>query len=590
MKTKLDEVVRAQVASYLEEKNIAIAPELLAKIVVERTRDKSHGDFATNLALILAKPLKSNPKSIAQELLAYFNFDDIERVEIAGPGFINFHLTDVALQNVVKEILTRHRYYGTSSLGANKKVNIEFVSSNPTGPLHVGHGRHAAYGATLANLLETVGYKVHREYYINDAGRQMNILAVSVWLRYLALFGEEFVFPTNGYKGDYVIDIAKALKSNVRDSLCRPVSELFANLPADEKDNVIGGDKDAYIDALIKRAKKMLGQESFELVLQFGLKAILDDIKEDLSEFGVTYQQWFSEKSLEHNGDIEKGLNRLEAAGSIYKKLGATWFQATSYGDEKDRVVIRENGQATYFASDIGYHFNKYERGFDIIIDILGADHHGYAPRLNAFLKAAGEDTSKLKVLLVQFAVLYRGKQKASMSTRSGDFVTLRELREEVGNDAARFFYVMRKCDQHLDFDLELAKSKSNENPVYYIQYAYARICSVERQLKHHQMSFDINEGMGHSQELILPHEKQLLRYLTEYPEMIEAAALNYEPHIIVHYLQELATYFHTYYNACKFLVEQETLRKARVCLILAVKIVLANGLKILGVSTPEVM
>ncbi len=585
MKSKIEELIRSSLAQFLISR-----PDInIPKIQVERTRDAKHGDYATNIAMLLAKPLKMNPKEVAANFVqAIQPSKEIDKIEMAGPGFINFYLTDYALQSVVHSVLTMDGIYGHREIGKDKRVIMEFVSANPNGPLHVGHGRHAAYGATVANLLEAVGYKVHREYYINDAGRQMQILTVSIWLRYLELFGEVLTFPSNGYKGDYIIDIAKGLKVAFRDKFFRPTQEIFKDLPKDG-DESGGGDKEIYIDLLIARAKKLLG-EDYVLILQYGLKANLTDIKQDLHEFGVTFQEWFSEKSLQESGDIERGLERLKKSECLYQRDGAIWFQATSFGDEKDRVVIRENGMTTYFASDVAYHLNKYERGFDVILDLFGADHHGYAPRIKAFLKAACEDENKLRVLLVQFAILYRGKQKISMSTRGGDFVTLRELRKEVGNDAARFFYVMRKCDQHLDFDLELAKSRSNENPVYYIQYAYARICSVERQLLHHNLYLDQERGFKQLHLLTKPQEKDLLRMIAQFPEIIEAAALNYEPHILVHYLQDLATYFHTYYNACKFIVEDEDLRNARLCLIAAVKIVIGNSLKIVGVSTPESM
>lgn len=590
MKNKIEQFIKTSLLNAQDALGITAEVELPA-FNVERTRDTNFGDYASNIAMVLAKPLKKNPREIATTLIEQLpENEDIVEVTIAGPGFINFFLAEKALQRVVADVLLTDGAYGQSTIGQNKKVIIEFVSANPTGPLHVGHGRHAAYGASVANLLETVGYRVHREYYVNDAGRQMQILAASIWLRYLEMFGEKIVFPSNGYQGDYVVTIAKDLKVSVRDAYLQSSENVFKDLPQDQLPDGTGGDKELYIDAVIARTKLLIGETSFEDILQFGLKAILDDIREDLGEFGVTYQQWFSEKSLTDKGETQKGLARLEAANCLYQRDGATWFQATSFGDEKDRVVIRENGQMTYFASDVGYHFNKYERGFDVILDLFGADHHGYAPRIKAFLKAAGEDDTKLHVLLVQFAILYRGKEKVSMSTRSGSFVTLRELREEVGNDAARFFYVMRKCDQHLDFDLELAKSRSNENPVYYIQYAHARICSVERQLAHQQLTWDQKQGLAHAHLLVLPQEKNLLRALSQYPEIIEAAANNFEPHLVVHYLQELANYFHTYYNASKFIVDDEPLRDARLALAMAVKIVLANSLKILGVSAPEYM
>jgi arginyl-tRNA synthetase len=589
MKTKIEQLIKSSLDHYRKAGNDHFPEDVLSKIQIERTRDAKYGDYACNIAMVLSKSLKKNPREIATSLINYIPYtEDIKKIEVAGPGFINFHLTEKALQDILSQILDLGERYGQSKQGGNQTVIIEFVSSNPTGPLHVGHGRHAAYGASVANLLATIGYNVHREYYINDAGRQMQILTVSIWLRYLTLFGYSLVFPHNGYQGDYILDMAKMLKTKYQDRFLRPRSSIFAHLH-DEKETEEGERQEDSIDALIIHAKTVL-KEDYALILSEGLTSILADIREDLEQFGVTYEKWFSEKSLEDDNSIMHGLDRLKQAGSLYQREGATWFQATSYGDEKDRVVIRENGQTTYFASDIGYHLNKYERGFDLILDIFGADHHGYIPRIEAFLKAAGEDEKKLKILLVQFVTLYRHKQKIPMSTRGGNFVTLRELRTEVGNDAARFFFVMRKSDQHLDFDLELAKSQSNENPVYYIQYAYARICSVERQLIQQHLTFDSKTGFQNSHLLTSSHEKGLLRILSQFPEIIEAAATHYEPHILVHYLQDLATCFHTYYNAYKFIVAEKELRNARLCLIAAVRIVIGNSLKILGISAPEVM
>jgi arginyl-tRNA synthetase len=588
MKIKLESLVIEAIDNLIDGEGLSLAS--IPAFQVERTRGKNHGDYATNAAMVLSKPLKKNPREIAEKIIALIPVDpQIKQIELAGPGFINFFLADSAFQIVVNEILTTDGVYGHSNIGNHQRVIIEFVSANPTGPLHVGHGRSAAYGATVANLLEAVGYKVHREYYINDAGRQMQILTLSIWLRYLELMGETISFPRNGYKGDYIIDIAKDLKVKYGERLHKPAQQIFHNIPKDE-DETGQGNKEAHIDALTVRAKNLLSDNEFQVIFKQGLKAILQDIRDDLAGFGVTFQEWFPESNLIKNGDIERGLARLDKAGFLYLRNGATWFQATSFGDEKDRVVIRENGQATYFASDVGYHLNKYERGFDIILDIFGADHHGYSPRIKALLQAAGEDEKKLTVLLVQFAILYRGKEKVSMSTRAGTFVTLRELRKEVGTDAARFFYVMRRSDQHLDFDLELAKSRSAENPVYYIQYAHARICSVMRQLAHQNMHWEQQTGLNNLHLLTALHEQNLLRCLSQYPEIIEAAATNFEPHILAHYLQELANNFHAYYNAYKFLVADEQLRNARLCLISATQTVLLNSLKILGVSAPEIM
>lgn len=378
MKAKIASLVRASLHQFLNESDM---PE---KIHIERTRDSKHGDFACNTAMALAKTLKINPQDLGKKIISHLPVTaEIKQVAMAGPGFINFHLTDQALQQIIAEIIKQDGIYGQSSLGAGKKAIVEFVSANPTGPLHVGHGRHAAYGATVANLLEAVGYKVHREYYVNDAGRQMHILAISIWLRYLELLGESITFPRNGYVANYVIDVAKVVKSLHQEKFLRPIHQIFQDLPLDETEDG-QGDKEIYIDALISRTKNLLGND-YEILFNLGLKQILTDIHEDLAEFGITFQEWFSEKSLENNGDVQNGIDQLHQNHCIYVRDGATWFQATSYGDEKDRVVIRDNGQATYFASDVGYHLNKFERGFDLMVDIFGADHHGYAPELNLF-------------------------------------------------------------------------------------------------------------------------------------------------------------------------------------------------------------
>jgi arginyl-tRNA synthetase len=562
--------------------------DLDAKIHVERARDNKHGDFATNLAMTLAKPAKRNPRDIAQLICDALPEDKmVEKVEIAGPGFINFFIKAEAGRAVVAQVLEAGEAFGRSHLGDGRRVQVEFVSANPTGPLHVGHGRGAAYGATVADLLEAVGYDVHREYYVNDAGRQMDILAASVWLRYLELGGAEFTFPSNGYKGDYVQDIAASIRRGHGDALEVGVFEVFDGVPPDEPE---GGDKEAHIDALIQSAKTLLRDDQYRLVFDTGLNYILDDIRDDLEKFGVVYDEWYSERSLTDSGAVEKALIRLRESGYVYEKEGAQWFKSTDFGDEKDRVVVRDNGQTTYFASDIAYHMDKMERGFDRVIDVWGADHHGYVPRVKAALQALGDDPSKLDVLLVQFAVLYRGGEKVQMSTRSGEFITLRQLRKEVGNDAARFFYVMRKAEQHLDFDLDLAKSQSNDNPMYYIQYAHARVASVMRQLSEKGHSYDQETGLAALARLTESHEEAVITRLQRYPETLEAAAVNHEPHQLVHYLRELANDFHTYYNAHQFIVDDVELRNARLALINAVRTVIANGLTLLGVSAPESM
>ena len=564
-----------------------VIPEVPGRIQVERARDPGHGDFATNLALMLAKPAGRRPRELAEALAAALPAaPEVERVEVAGPGFLNFFLAPAAFQAVVREVLEAGRYYGRSELGGGRRIQVEFVSANPTGPLHVGHGRGAAYGATVADLLSAVGYEVHREYYVNDAGRQMDILATSVWLRYLELCGEEVAFPENGYQGDYVWDIAAALHRENGEAMRKPWDEVARGLPPDAP----AGDKEAHIDALIGRTRTLLRDDQYRLVFDVALNYILDDIREDLEQFGIIYDEWFSERALVDSGAVLKAIERLQKAGHTYEKDGAIWFRSSDFGDEKDRVLVRENGQTTYFASDIAYHMNKLERGFERVIDVWGADHHGYVPRVKAALKALGDDPERLDVLLVQFAVLYRGGQKVQMSTRSGEFVTLRQLRKEVGTDAARFFYVMRKCEQHLDFDLDLARRQSNDNPVYYVQYAHARVCSVFRQLEEKGLAHDRDRGLAALDRLTESHEMDLLRELSRFPEVVESAALQHEPHQLAQYLRELATAFHTYYNAHTFIVDDDVLRDARLALIDAARQVLANGLGLLGVSAPERM
>ncbi len=561
------------------------------RIGVENTKDKANGDFATNLAMMLTKQIGQPPRVVAEEIIKRFPATDfIEKIVIAGPGFINFSVKDQAKFEVIKTVIDAGSQYGKSQAGAGKKVVIEFVSANPTGPLHVGHGRGAAYGASVANLLSVAGFDVAREYYVNDAGRQMDILATSVWMRYLELCGQPVVFPSNGYQGDYIFDIASDLIEAHSESLSHPVALVFEGVADDFNAEDDSGDKEIHIDDLIVKAKSLLGVSGYELVFNAALDVILADIKEDLLGFGVEFDEWFSERSLMNSGVIDAAIEKLQQADKIYQKDGALWFRSTDYGDEKDRVVVRDNGLKTYFASDIAYHLNKLERGFEVLIDIWGSDHHGYVPRVKAAMQAMGTDSESLEVILVQFAILYRGGEKLAMSTRSGQFVTLRELREEVGVDAARFFYVQRKSEQHMDFDLDLAKSKSNENPVYYIQYAHARICRVMVQTKEKGFSFDLASGLTKLSLLTLEQEADLALLVSKYPDIVARAALAYEPHQIAYYLKDLAHGLHCYYNATQFIVADEGVRYARLTLILAVKQVLKNGLEIIGVSAPEKM
>jgi len=586
MKKQIQQLV-AQALQHITDAGI-ITPQQIPEPVIERSRDERHGDFACNVALVLAKAARCKPRDLAQQLLEAIPQDAlIDKLEIAGPGFINFYLSSAAYHTLLPQILEQGAGFGRSELGAGRKVQVEFVSANPTGPLHVGHGRGAAYGAVVADLLAAVGFEVHREYYVNDAGRQMDILATSVWLRYLELCDETLTFPSNGYKGDYVWDIAATLHREHGETYLHPADSLFSDIPADEPE---GGDKELHIDALIAAAKQLLGDNHYRFVFELALNTILDDIRDDLALFGVHYEKWFSEQGLTESGAVTRAIERLRSAGYLYQQGGALWFRSTDFGDEKDRVVVRDNGQNTYFASDIAYHMDKLERGFERVIDVWGADHHGYVPRVKAALQALGDDPAKLDVLLVQFANLYRAGEKVQMSTRSGSFVTLRQLRKEVGADAARFFYVMRKCEQHLDFDLDLAKSQSSDNPVYYLQYAHARICSVLLQAAEKGVSVEISSGTDNLQRLQEPQEQALLKSLARYAEVVESAALNEEPHQLTHYLRDLANLFHTYYNAHQFLVEDAPLRDARIKLILATRQVLRNGLGLIGVSAPEKM
>jgi arginyl-tRNA synthetase len=586
LKTLIDSLLRQALAALPEEALPAAVADF--KIEVDLTRDPQHGDFATNIAMQLAKATRQNPRKLATALLAALPaHESIARVEIAGAGFINFFLHPAAYHAELGRILAENASYGHSRLGAGRSVLVEFVSANPTGPLHVAHGRHAAYGATVANLLHAVGYSVSREYYINDAGRQMEILAISTWLRYLAHCGERVDFPANGYVGDYLLPIAEQLFAVEGEALRRSAAQVFRDLPADEPR---GGDKDEHIDALIRRARSLIGDDGFTRVLKFSLDGILADIRADLAEFRVTFDCWFSERTLESSGAIDAAIETLKRSGHAYVKDGALWFRSTAFGDEKDRVMVRENGIKTYFASDLAYVLNKRERGFEHLLYLWGADHHGYIARLRAGLVALGGPADCFEVRLLQVVTLYRGGEKAKMSKRSGDYVTLRDLRSEVGNDAARLFYVMRSNDQHLDFDLELAKARSNDNPVYYIQYAHARFASVVRQLAERGIRHDAARGLQSLGRLTEPQELQLIKRLAAFPPLIEQCALQRAPHTLVHYLRDLANDFHTYYSAHQFIVEEAELRDARLTLGSAAQIVIRNGLQLLGVSAPDTM
>lgn len=579
MRQELDKLLRDGLDALADREGLAELARLDPEL--SRTRDAQHGDFTSNVAMRGAKLLGKPPRALAAALVELLAPSDIVvGVEIAGPGFINFRLAVRAYHDELRRIFAVGADYGRSATGRGRRVLLEYVSANPTGPLHVGHGRGAAYGATLANLLRATGHDVEEEYYVNDAGRQMDILALSVWLRYAERLGHALPFPPNAYQGEYVRDVAATLAGAHGDAL---LGDIAAFAVAEMEDG------EARLDAQIAAAKRTAGEKSFATVFAAALDSVLGDIKNDLEGFGVRHGRWFSEHSLTDDGAVDAALNALEANGVLYERDGATWFRTTDFGDDKDRVVVRENGARTYFASDIAYHYEKCQRGYDLLLNVLGSDHHGYVPRLRASIAALGSSPDRLEAQLVQFVVLYRGQVKAQMSTRSGEYVTLRELREEVGNDAARFFYVSRSNDQHLEFDLELAKSRSNDNPVYYVQYAHARVVSMLARLSE-QAGALADPQDADLAALTEPEETALMTTLSRFPEIVELAAANRAPQQIVQYLRDLAAAFHSYYNAHRVLVDEPRVRDARVALARAVQQIVRNGLALLDVSAPESM
>ncbi|AMM42204.1 arginine--tRNA ligase [Candidatus Desulfofervidus auxilii] len=528
-----------------------IAPPLFS---IEVPKVADYGDFSTNLAFLLSKKTKQSPQEIAKELISHLpSCDWIKKVEIAAPGFINFFLKSSAWQGVIKNIITRPESYGQGK-EREEKIIVEFVSANPTGPLHIGHGRGAAVGDTLANILDYAGYKIKREYYINDVGRQIQILGRSVFLRYLELLGEKIDFPKDHYQGEYIKKLAQEI--------------------LERKGN---------------KYREVAEKEAIPLFATFAKERIMEDIKKDLNNFGVRFDYWFSEKDLIKNGDVANLIKWLKETGLAYEKDGALWFASSRFKDEKDRVLVRANGATTYFASDLAYHKNKFERGFHILIDLWGADHHGYVPRLKAGIQALGYDMEKLKILLVQLVHLKRGGKPLAMSTRAGEFVTLKEVLEEVGKDAARFIFLTRSCDSHLDFDLEVAKSQNMENPVFYVQYAHARVCSLEKIAKERGIEFPPFNAVDLT-PLQSEEEIGLMKLLARFPDLIEDIARTLEPHRLSYYLTELAGEFHRYYNKYRILDAPEDICAARFALAQAVKIVIAKGLSLLGVSAPKQM
>ena len=529
--------------------------ETVSSIEIEVPRQESMGDLSTPVAMSLTKSLKKPPRKIAEDMInAIEDKAFFEKIEIAGPGFVNFTFSKEYLYSGLKDLLKLQRDFLRCNIGQGKRVQIEFVSANPTGPLHLGHGKGAATGAALSNLLRAAGYEVVREYYINDAGKQVKLLGLSVFARYQQLHDVEYPFPEDGYKGAYIEDIAREI---------------------------------------MKEKRKKYIQAGFEDVsdffIDYSYKKILSGIKDDLKSFGVDFDIWQSERELFDSGEVEKAIDDLRGKGHIYEKDGAVWFRATAFGDEKDRVIIKQDGEYTYFASDIAYHKKKIDQGYDEIIDIWGADHHGYIPRVQAVIEALGYPKEKLKVILVQMVNLLRGGKPVQMSKRAGEFITLKDVIDEVGADTTKFIFLTRRPDSHLDFDLEVAKTQSSENPVFYVQYANARINSIYK----HAREKGIDTGMFSDADLSLltaPEELRVVKKLLLYPMIFEGAAKAHEPHRITFYLQELSGMFHPYYNKCRIVVDDDALTAARLALCEAVRIVLKEGLQVLGISAPEKM
>ena len=576
--------IKKTLSEILEDLYSQVEPEIKnLKISIQDNKEKEHGDLATNIAMVLAKPLKKNPKEIAEEIKQNFVLDEkIIKIEVAGPGFLNFFLSQDSHGEILEQIQKENKDFGKSG-SKQSKVLIEYVSSNPTGPLHVGHGRGAVFGSVLSSLLEEAGFEVDQEYYVNDFGRQMNILATSAWIRYCQLFSSEIKMMQQGYLGDYLLPVAKKLKDEKSDSLFKIDESLIEKLNSEDQD-------DEFTDQLVESLRIIL-KEEFQYIREFALSEILHLIKADLEQCGVHHNAWFSESSLYGNdgstdSKVDVSIEELKSRGFIYEEGGAIWFKSSSLGDDKDRVLKRGNGEYTYFASDVAYHLDKYDRGYDRVINVWGSDHHGYLPRVRAAMDACDRDINKLEVIFIQFANLVKAGKKVSMSTRSGDFITLNELMNEVTTEAARFFYINRKADQHLEFDLDLAKEQSKDNPLYYIQYAHARICSVLRKAENEFEDFDSVELtlLGSEKEI------EILKLLRQYPQLIERSAKAGEPHLLCYFLRDLSGVFHSYYNSEKFLIEDKELMTSRLFLLKGVKQVIANGLRVLGIKAPEEM
>jgi arginyl-tRNA synthetase len=555
VESHIKDLLNDAIISAAKDKNL-VYPEGL-EIIIERPRRENQGDYATNVAMLMARHWDMKPRDIAQVITSHLKKSEyVEKVEVAGPGFINFFLSDLWMSELIREIIAKGEDYGKRDLGKGKRAQVEFVSANPTGPLHIGHGRGAAVGDVMANILSFAGWYVEREYYINDAGLQMKLLGRSVQARYFELLGRSEVapFPEEGYKGDYIYDIAQ---------------------------EIIDREGDKFLGLSI--------EETLDYFKDYAVKVILNGIKKDLEDFRVLFDVWFSEKTLHERGLIREMVDFLTKRGLAYEKEGAIWYRSTQFGDEKDRVLIRSNGEPTYFASDVAYHKDKFDRGFDLVIDVWGADHHGYVPRMKAAVQALGRSPDDLQVLLIQFVSLIKQGRMVSMSTRAGEFVTLREMMDEVGVDAMRYFFLMRKCDSHLDFDIDLAKSASTDNPVYYVQYASARLYSIFKEASSRGIKLPAPEKVDITL-LKTEEEKDLIKCLGKFPEEVAKAAKELSPHLIVFYAYELAKAFHSFYNAHRVLGEERSLSDARLVLVRAVQVVLLNVLGLLKINAPEVM
>ena len=558
MKKQLSLLVHKAIESALSAGRL-LPMETPPSIVLEIPKIEAHGDYSTNVAMTMASSEKRAPRDVARIIMDHIDDSDhlLSKVEEAGPGFINFFVTKNKWFEVLKTVHEAGKAYGTCEIGLGKRLQIEFVSANPTGPLHVGHGRCAAVGDSLAAILAAAGYEVEKEYYVNDSGRQISTLGQSVFLRYRELLGQTIEFPADCYQGDYIVDLARAL-----------------------------------VDREGERLVQVSDEEAKNLCAKFAAREILAGINNDLEAFGVSFDRWFSEQSLYDSGAVQAVIQELKSRDVIYEHEGALWFRTEDLGDEKDRVVVRANGMTTYFASDIAYHKDKFERKFDRIIDIWGADHHGYVPRVSASVQALGYDKEQCQVILVQLVNLLRGGIPVAMSTRAGEFVTLKEVVDEVGMDAARFLFLLRHCDSPLDFDLEVAKKQSNENPVYYVQYVHARISNILKKAEQRGYK-DISWHEDFTDLIALPEEIQLIKLMARYRDVVAQSAILMEPHRIAFYMKELAAAFHAYYHdrhKHKVVSDDDRLSAARLFLVSAIRIVIRNGLTLLGVSAPQTM